>query len=129
MCFLHPALPCSCETSSPRTCYAQVYPYTTNPGVTTGDGMAMAHRGKAAMANMEFVQFHPTSFYTGAAAGAGRSFLISEAVRGEGGVLYNQGGERFMTQCASAPLSSAVPRPYTECFRHPLRGRMRMCCS
>jgi len=76
----------------------QVYPYTTNPGVTTGDGMAMAARGKAAMANMEFVQFHPTSFYTGAAAGSGRSFLISEAVRGEGGLLYNQAGDRFMTR-------------------------------
>ena len=63
----------------------------------------MAHRAKAAMANMEFVQFHPTSFYTGAAAGAGRSFLISEAVRGEGGLLYNEGGERFMTQCAPFP--------------------------
>jgi L-aspartate oxidase len=74
----------------------QVYPNTTNPGVTTGDGMAIAHRAKAAMANMEFVQFHPTSlFQAGRPAGA-RSFLISEAVRGEGGLLFNQAGERFM---------------------------------
>lgn len=76
----------------------QVYPFTTNPHVSTGDGMAMAARAKAAMANMEFVQFHPTSFYSGAAAGSGRSFLISEAVRGEGGHLYNLGGERFMSK-------------------------------
>lgn len=87
----------------------QVYPYTTNPGVTTGDGMAMAARGKAAMANMEFVQFHPTSFYTGAAAGSGRSFLISEAVRGEGGLLYNQAGDRFMTRCALRFQATVLP--------------------
>lgn len=78
----------------------QAYPFTTNPHVSTGDGMAMAARAKATMANMEFVQFHPTSFYSGAGAGTGRSFLISEAVRGEGGHLYNLVGERFMAQCA-----------------------------
>eukprot|EP00887_Chlorella_sp_A99_P002689 scaffold6.g2689.t1 len=81
----------------------QVYPYTTNPGVVTGDGMAMAYRARAAMANMEFVQFHPTSLFQPAcpvpsARGepSGRAFLITEAVRGEGGLLYNLGGERFM---------------------------------
>lgn len=77
----------------------QVYPNTTNPSVTTGDGMAMAYRAKASMANMEFVQFHPTAFYSGAGPNSsGRTFLISEALRGEGGLLYNQSMERFMPQ-------------------------------
>jgi L-aspartate oxidase len=71
----------------------QVYAHTTNPMVATGDGMAMAYRSKARMANMEFVQFHPTSLYY-----PGVSFLITEAVRGEGGRLFNQAGERFMSQ-------------------------------
>ncbi len=77
----------------------QAYPNTTNPSVSTGDGMAMAYRAKASMANMEFVQFHPTAFYSDAApAAGGRTFLISEALRGEGGLLYNQSMERFMPQ-------------------------------
>ncbi|KAL0039277.1 hypothetical protein WJX79_001159 [Trebouxia sp. C0005] len=77
----------------------QAYPNTTNPAVSTGDGMAMAYRAKALMANMEFVQFHPTAFYSEAApAASGRTFLISEALRGEGGLLYNQSMERFMPQ-------------------------------
>ncbi|WIA10929.1 hypothetical protein OEZ85_011094 [Tetradesmus obliquus] len=81
----------------------QVYPSTTNPHVATGDGMAMAYRAGAAMSNMEFVQFHPTALYSppgsagsGGAAGAERTFLITEAVRGEGGLLFNMKGERFM---------------------------------
>lgn len=74
----------------------QVYPNTTNPRVATGDGIALAHRSKACVANMEFVQFHPTSLYT--EQKAERSILISEAVRGEGGLLYNLKGERFMSK-------------------------------
>jgi aspartate oxidase len=66
---------------------------TTNPPVLTGDGLAMAFRAGASLMDMEFVQFHPTSFAKGP---NNPKFLISEAVRGEGALLLNVNGERFM---------------------------------
>jgi L-aspartate oxidase len=72
----------------------QIYASTTNPPVSTGDGVALALRAGAAVADLEFFQFHPTAF----AGAGGQRFLISEAVRGHGAVLRNRRGEAFMTR-------------------------------
>jgi L-aspartate oxidase len=72
----------------------QAYRTTTNPAIATGDGVAMVYRAKGRIENMEFIQFHPTALYEPGVAG--QSFLITEAVRGDGAILRNNKGEAFM---------------------------------
>jgi L-aspartate oxidase len=85
----------------------QIYSATTNPQVSTGDGVALALRAGAQVADLEFVQFHPTVLWLGPAA-RGRQPLISEAVRGEGAVLIDSAGNRFMA--GRHPLADLAPR-------------------
>src|SRR5438128_669000 len=97
----------------------QVYRYTTNPQVATGDGYAIAHRAGVRLADMEFVQFHPTALETPENPLA----LISEAVRGEGAVLLNEDGKRFMLE--RHRLAELAPRDVVarEIFREKIGGR------
>lgn len=84
----------------------QVYRTTTNPSIATGDGVAMVYRAKGRIENMEFIQFHPTALYEPAVNG--QSFLITEAVRGDGGILRNKDGEAFMERYD--PRKDLAPR-------------------
>jgi L-aspartate oxidase len=83
----------------------QAYRTTTNPTIATGDGVAMVYRAKGRIENMEFIQFHPTALFE---PGVSPSFLITEAVRGDGGILRNGRGEAFMEKYD--PRKDLAPR-------------------
>jgi L-aspartate oxidase len=83
----------------------QIYRTTTNPVIATGDGIAMAYRAKGRIENMEFIQFHPTALYE---PGVSPSFLITEALRGDGAILRNRNGEAFMEKYD--PRKDLAPR-------------------
>jgi len=85
----------------------QIYAATTNPSVSTGDGVALGLRAGAVATDLEFVQFHPTALYLGPAA-RGQQPLVSEALRGEGAVLRDDAGRRFMV--GAHPLAELAPR-------------------
>lgn len=84
----------------------QVYRSTTNPAIATGDGVAMTYRAKGRIGNMEFIQFHPTALYEPGVTG--QAFLVTEAVRGDGGILRNKQGEAFMERYD--PRKDLAPR-------------------
>jgi L-aspartate oxidase len=84
----------------------QVYRTTTNPSIATGDGVAMVYRAKGRIENMEFIQFHPTALYEPGVRG--QAFLVTEAVRGDGGILRNKEGEAFMSRYD--PRKDLAPR-------------------
>ncbi len=84
----------------------QVYNSNTNPGVATGDGIAIAYRNELKLQNLEFIQFHPTVFF----ADNGDALLITEALRGEGAILVDENNERFLAN--THPLAELAPRDF-----------------